>query len=74
MQMNNRFSNWGYFGGVLANIGTAITLDAINGTSDAFVYKYWDTLSAAYNSDVTAMDFQNFGLGLFGLIVRSINY
>jgi hypothetical protein len=42
MQMNNRFTNWGFFGGALANMGTSITIDLINGTRDSYFFLYWD--------------------------------
>jgi hypothetical protein len=55
MQLNQRFSNWGYFGGALGNLATSITLDLVNGTRDSYFFLYWDTLYANFSPDMASM-------------------
>ena len=77
MQLNQRFTNWGYFGGVLANIGTSVTIDLVNGTRDSYFLLYWDQFYGSINPDMANMtqaEWEDVARGLIGMVVRAVNY
>ena len=74
MALNNRFSDWGYFGGWIANIGTAVAVDLAMGTRDTYIFYYYDIILTAFSTDVAVIDFENMALGVIGMVVRMVNY
>lgn len=69
-QLNNRFSDWSFFGGWLTNIATQVTIDLINGTRTSAVMLSWDAMVIAFNDG----DYESCGKEMMLFMVSTIDF